>query len=253
MPDGVNVLETPDKPGWKLNVERKANRVTAVTWQGRLEAKAADQFGLFMTLPDKTGPIYFPAVQRCAMGENQWTQIPAQGQAWRDVPRPAPVLQLTAAATAEPPSMVMAGNIMIMDPWSRATPPGATTGAAYLTLMNHGTEADTLTGGSSPAAEQVQIHQMSNAGGVMSMRPVQGVPLPRNATVLVTPQGGYHVMLVGLKAPLKQGTPVTVTLTFAKAGAVQVQFPVLPIGSQGPNAGTGTNAGAMPGMDHDHH
>jgi copper(I)-binding protein/uncharacterized protein YcnI len=249
MPDGVNVLETPDKPGWKLNVERKQNRVAAVTWQGRLEPKTADQFGLLMTLPYKTGPLYFPAVQRCEKGENPWTQIPAQGQAWRDVPRPAPVLQLTAAAPATPPSMVMADEIMIMDPWSRATPPGAATGAAYLMIMNHGMEADTLTGASSPEAQQVQIHQTSNAGGVMSMRPVPNIPLPRNATVLVAPDSGYHLMLVGLKAPLKQGTPITVILNFAKAGAVPVQFPVLPVGSRGPYE----TGGGAPATEHDHH
>ena len=96
-----------------------------------------------------------------------------------------------------------------MDPWSRATPPGASTGVAYLMIMNHGTEADTLTGVSSPVAAQVQIHQTSNANGIASMRPVQNIPLPSNSSVLAAPDGGYHLMLIGLKGPLKEGTPVT--------------------------------------------
>ena len=233
IPDGVTVLQTPEKTGWTLTAERANNRIAAVTWRGKLETKSADQFGLFVTLPNRTGPLYFPTIQRCETGETRWTEIPAAGQTTRDVQRPAPMLQLTAAQ-APAGAHIMAGNLMIEAPWSRATPPGAATGAAYLTITNRGAVPEMLTGGSSPAAAQLQIHQMSNAGGVMSMRPVQNIAIPAGGTVRIAPDAAYHLMFAGLKAPLIQGTRVTATLNFSRAGAVQVEFPVEAIGARAP-------------------
>jgi len=239
IPDGVSVLQTPDKPGWKLETQRVKGSVTEITWRGRLEANTADQFGLLVKLPAKAGPLYFPAVQQCEKGEARWTDIP--GQTSRDVTHPAPMLQLTAAST---PATVMAGNMMIGSVWSPATPGGAMTAAVYATIMNHGAQPDTLIGGSTPVAGKFEIHQMTRNNGVMSMRPIStGIPVPPGGIVTLGPQGDYHVMLSGLKAPLKNGTRVPATLNFAKAGAVQVEITVEPIGSRGPS-------GAMPGMDH---
>ena len=86
------------------------------------------------------------------------------------------------------------------------------------------------------------------AGGVMSMRPVSGgIVVAPGATLTLSPQASYHVMLTGLKAPLKQGDHVAATLNFAKAGPVKVELTVGPIGARGPNP-TGP-VGAMPGMD----
>ena len=89
LPQGVELLRAPDKDGWKVATEREANRVTAVTWRGRLPSKSAEQFGMFVKLPEKTGALYFPIVQQCEKGEARWTDIPAAGQTTRDVPRPA--------------------------------------------------------------------------------------------------------------------------------------------------------------------
>jgi copper(I)-binding protein len=247
IPEGVSVLDTPQKPGWTLNAERNKDRVMAVTWRGHLDAKSADQFGLFVKLPPNAGTLYFPTLQQCEKGETRWRDIPAQGQAWRNVAHPAPMLQLTAAVT--PPSY-MAGSIMIEQVWSPATPGGAATGAAYMTIMNHGSTPDTLTGGSSPAADKFEIHQMSMANGVISMRPVSGgIVVPAGGTITLSPQANYHVMLTGLKGPLKEGGHVPAILNFAKAGAVKVELAVGPIGSRRP-AGAPSAMGAMPGMDH---
>jgi copper(I)-binding protein len=169
------------------------------------------------------------------------------------------MLQLTAAVSAPAaaaPTYYMAGNIMIDQIWSPATPGGATTAAAYMTIMNHGGTPDTLLGGASPVAGKFEIHQMSMAGGVMSMRPVTGgVALPPGGIVTLSPQGDYHVMLTGLKVQLRPGTHVPATLNFAKAGAVQVQITVEPIGARAPGGATAPSgatapAGTMPGMDH---
>lgn len=227
IPDDVSVLQLPEKPGWTVNAERVGNRVTAVTWQGRLDSAQQDQFGLLVKLPAKPGPVYFATVQRCAAGEIRWTDTA------RETQTPAPMLTLVAAA---PNSHAHdASPVMIVQPWARATPPGAPTGAAYLTIMNHGTEPDVLVGGSSPQAERVEFHQSTMDGGIMKMRPVaNGVAIPAGGTVELKPDG-YHVMLVGLKAPLKSGTMLPVTLRFAKAGSIEVLFAVEPIGARGPS------------------
>jgi len=254
IPDGVTVLDTPQKPGWTLNAERVKDRVTRVTWRGRLDANTADQFGLFMKLPAKTGTVYFPALQQCEKGETRWNEIPAARQTPHEIAHPAPMLELVAAAmpAAQAPAHYMAGDIMIEQPWSTATPGGATTAAAYMTIMNHGSAADTLLGGASPIAGRLEIHQMSMANGIMTMRPVTGgLTIPAGGTVTLGPQGNYHLMLTGLKVQLRQGASVPATLTFAKAGTVQVAFVVAPIGARTPPGPSPSGAmNTMPGVDH---
>ena len=238
IPDGVSVLQLPEKPGWTVNAERAGPRVTAVTWQGRLESARPDQFGLLVKLPAKSGLLYFATVQRCEAQEIRWTDVPPA------TARPAPRLTLVAAAAADHANH--ATPIMILQPWARATPPGAPTAAAYLTIMNHGAEPDVLVGASSPQAERVDFHIMTMDNGVMKMRPATtGVAVPAGGTVELKPDGGYHVMLSGLKAPLRSGTMLPVTLRFAKAGSIEVVFAVEPIGARGPSAGAAT--------EHNHH
>ncbi len=238
IPEGVSVLDLPEKPGWTVNAERAGARVTAVTWQGRSESSEPDQFGLLVKLPSKPGPLYFATVQRCAADEIRWTDTSPGARA------PAPMLTLVAAA---PNSHAhSASPIMIMQPWARATPPGAQTAAAYLTIMNHGSEPDMLLGGSSPQADRVEFHLTTNDNGIMKMRPATtGITVPAGGTVELKPDGGYHVMLSGLKAPLRSGTMLPVTLRFAKAGSIEVVFAVEPIGARGPSGGAAS--------EHKHH
>jgi len=138
------------------------------------------------------------------------------------------------------------GAITLDGAWSPATPNGAATAAAYMAIANHGSTDDRLLGGSTPVAGKVEVHEMSMAGGIMSMRAMNGgLIIPAGKTVSLGPQASYHLMLSGLKSPLKNGTELPLTLNFAKAGPVQVNIPVLPLGSRGP-AQT-----QMPGhMDH---
>jgi copper(I)-binding protein len=239
IPDGVSVLQLPEKPGWTVGAERAGGRVTAVTWEGRLESVRPDQFGLLVKLPPKPGPLHFAAVQRCAAQEIRWTDIPAAGAA-----HPAPVLTLVAAAPNAHADH--ASPIAIERPWARATPPGAQTAAAYLTIVNHGTEEDALVGASSPQAAVAEFHLTTITDGVTRMRPATGgVAVPAGGTIELKPDGGYHLMLSGLKAPLRSGTMLPVTLRFAKAGTIEVVFAVEPIGARGPSSG------AAP--EHNHH
>jgi copper(I)-binding protein len=134
---------------------------------------------------------------------------------------------------------VKAGDLVISQAWSRATPSGAKVGGSYLTIENKGTAADKLISASSDAAGSVQVHEMSMTGGTMKMRPVEGgLAIDPGKTVKLAP-GGYHLMMMDLKNPLKQGDKISMTLEFAKAGKVQVSFDVMGVGAQGPGADSG--------------
>jgi periplasmic copper chaperone A len=133
---------------------------------------------------------------------------------------------------------VKAGDLVISQAWSRATPNGAKIGGGYLTIENKGSAPDRLIGCSSDLAGSVQVHEMTVINGVMKMRPLDGgLTIDPGKTVKLAP-GGYHLMLMELKGPLKQGDKLPVMLEFEKAGKVQVSLDVASIGAQAP-AGAG--------------
>ena len=139
---------------------------------------------------------------------------------------------------------VKAGDLVITQAWSRATPGGATIGGAYLTIENKGATPDRLIGGSADVAGKVEIHEMTMDNGVMTMRPLdQGLSIGTGKTVILAP-GGYHLMMTDLKSPLKQGDKLPVTLEFEKAGKVNVSFDVQGVGAQAP-AAEGSSDGQM--------
>ena len=131
------------------------------------------------------------------------------------------------------------GSIHIAQPWARATPKGASSGAAYMTITNNGKTPDRVSCVSSDASAQCQIHTMTMENGVMKMRPVEGgLELKPGETVMLKPSS-FHIMLVNLKQPLEQGKTVNATLQFEKAGTVKVEFPVAAIGAAAPGAPAG--------------
>ena len=137
---------------------------------------------------------------------------------------------------------IKAGDLVITQAWSRATPGGAKIGGGYLTIQNKGSAADRLIGGSADIADKVQVHEMATTNGVMTMRPLdKGLSIEPGKTVKLAP-GGYHLMLRDLKSPLKQGDQVPVTLEFEKAGKVKLTFDVQDVGAQGPG-GAGNTGG----------
>src|SRR5271170_768722 len=139
------------------------------------------------------------------------------------------------------------GSIHISQPWARATPKGASSGAGYLTVTNNGTDLDRLTCTASDGAAQCQIHSMSMENGVMKMRPVDGgLEIKPGETVTLKP-GNLHVMFVDLKHPLETGSAVEATLQFEKAGAVKVDLPVIAIGAAAPGVTTGGGTMMMQG------
>jgi copper(I)-binding protein len=128
------------------------------------------------------------------------------------------------------------GSIHISQPWARATPKGAATGAGYMTLTNKGTAPDKVSCISDDASVQCQIHTMSMEGGVMKMRPVEGgLEIKPGESVTLKP-GSDHMMFLSLKHPLEQGQTVKATLKFEHAGTIDVNYPVLAIGAPAPGA-----------------
>lgn len=124
-----------------------------------------------------------------------------------------------------------AGTVTVDHAWARATPGGAKTGAVYMTITNNGSEAERLIGGASPDAATVQVHEMKVVNNVMQMREVPGgLAIPAHGTVTLKP-GSYHVMLIGLKKPLKAGDAVPLTLRFDKAAAMTINVPVETMGA----------------------
>jgi hypothetical protein len=148
---------------------------------------------------------------------------------------------------------VKAGDLVITDAWSRATPGGAKVGGGFLTIENKGTTPDRLIGGTADVASKVQVHEMAMNNGVMTMRPLEkGLTIDAGKTVKLAP-GGYHLMLMDLKNPLKRGDKLPITLEFEKAGKVEVSFDVQAVGATAPAAGGGTGGGSemkkmAPGM-----
>jgi copper(I)-binding protein len=141
------------------------------------------------------------------------------------------------------------GSIQITQPWARATPKGASAGAAYMTVTNSGTTAQHLNCVSSDVATECQIHEMSMDGGVMKMRPLQGgLEVKPGETVTLKP-GSFHLMLVGLKQPLLPGTSIEATFKVDAGSTVQVAFPVAAIGAPAPGAAPGGQMNMQgPGM-----
>ena len=139
-----------------------------------------------------------------------------------------------------------AGSLEIKQPWTRVTPPGAAVAGGFMTITNNGTDADRLLGGSADISKRMEIHEMTMEGGVMKMREVAGgLSIKPGETVELKP-GSYHVMFIEITKPPAQGTPVKGKLTFEKAGTVDIEYFVAPLGAKSPSdAGGKMDAGGM--------
>ena len=139
---------------------------------------------------------------------------------------PLPLIALLA--TAWLPAAVLAASadaITVVDPYVRLTPPGQTTSAAFLVLKNGGSADVRLVRAESPAAKTVELHSHKHEDGVMKMRPVKEIEVKAQGEAALQP-GGYHVMLIGINKPLKEGDKVPLTLGFEDGSKKQVEAPV---------------------------
>ncbi len=137
-------------------------------------------------------------------------------------------LLLTACVT-EPVAKKNPGpppDVLVKDGWIRWMPPSANNSAAYFAIENPSLQDDVLVGASTPRARSVEIHRIVESAGLKRMQRVTSVVVePANRFEFVP--GGYHLMLIGLVSPLKEGESIPVTLEFSRSGTKQLQFPVM--------------------------
>ena len=156
----------------------------------------------------------------------------------------AAILALIAAAVGAQPVDVKGG-------WVRASVPGQkATGAFMKITAKSGTQ---LVSAASPVAGVAEVHEMKMEGDVMRMRAVPVLDLPAGKTVELKP-GGYHLMLLDLKAPLKAGSTVPLTLSFKDTAGLQSRIEIkLPVAAAAPGRTAGEPAGMMEhGPEHRH-
>lgn len=273
VPEGFVAAKPQVKAGWQITIdtadyarsyEMHGKPVTsgavAVTWAGgSVPDDQFDEFVLQGTVSVET-PLSFVTTQYCGTASVVWDELAAEGQNPHALKHPAPVLTVTAAegghdmhqmggmdmgamdmgATGDVGSATV-GDLTITGAFTRATLPNAPVGGAYLNITNNGAADDRLVSVSTPAAGMSQIHQMKMDGDVMKMNELpDGLVVPAGQTVKLEP-GGYHLMLMKLTGPLVEGQTITVTLTFEKAGKVDVELPI------------GSPAARGPQMDHSMH
>ncbi|MEH2472594.1 uncharacterized protein YcnI/copper(I)-binding protein [Nitrobacteraceae bacterium AZCC 2161] len=257
IPEGMIAVKPMPKPGWTIATKKGAyaksydfmhgmkasEGVQEISWTGKLDNDFYDEFVFSSYLPAALKAdvsLYLPTLQTCESGSENWAEIPAAGQDSHSLKSPAPELRLAASnvdAMAQMAGMVHAGDLMIMAPWTRATPPGAKIAGGYLTVTNSGKQSDRLLGGSFAGGSRIEVHEMSMTDGVMKMRQLNdGLEIKPGATVKLEP-GGFHLMLLDLKKSFAQGEKVKVQLQFEKAGKVDVELDVNAIGAAGPAAG----------------
>ena len=142
----------------------------------------------------------------------------------------AAALLLALSLSNQTHAQTSTNTITVEQAWARATPRGALTGAAYMTLINKGASADRLLSATTPMADHVQFHKQTEDNGVSRMREIKVVELERGTKVIFKP-GEMHMMIVGLKQPLKEGQTFPLTLQFEKAGHVDVNVPIEKVGA----------------------
>ena len=150
---------------------------------------------------------------------------------WRRVPiilcfigltMPATVAFAGKDATVADDTLV---DLVVTDAWARETPPGAVSGAAYMTIVNNGANNWVLEGLAGDIAKRVELHSHIDDDGVMRMRPVDFIEIKPGVSVVLKP-GGLHVMLIGINAPLKAGERFPLILKSKEGGDVQIQVEV---------------------------
>lgn len=121
---------------------------------------------------------------------------------------------------------------VVRDAWARATPPGSSVAAVYLTIVG-GAQADRLLGASTARAEMTEVHSVEQQAGMSRMRPVEGLEVGAGKVVTFAPQT-MHLMLMNLAQPLVAGEHFTVQLRFARAGTVATSVEVVSAATNGP-------------------
>jgi uncharacterized protein YcnI len=257
IPEGVIGVRPKPMPGWSIETKRGpyarsykfyhgavlTEGVKEIIWSGKLLDEHFDEFVFAAFLTDSLAAgttLHFPVYQDCEKGAHAWADVPAPGQNAHALTSPAPgIALLPVADKGQAAQTFKVGTLVIEAPWARATPGGAQVGGGYMKITNTGKDADRLVGGSLPIAGEVEVHEMAMTGNVMKMRRLaDGLEIKPGESVELKP-GGNHLMFMGLRGGLKAGQPIKGTLVFQKAGTVEVEYRVAPIGAPSGGGGGG--------------
>jgi copper(I)-binding protein len=132
-------------------------------------------------------------------------------------------------------------KMKVSNAWARATVPSAKNGTVFLTMTAPPSLSDKLIAARSAAAERVQVHKHVMENGIAKMQSVAAIEVAAGKAVTLDPHG-LHLMLVGLKSPLKEGDRITLTLVFDKSGDLRVEVPVLAANTADPPPGNKATA-----------
>jgi len=139
------------------------------------------------------------------------------------------VVAIGVGATASAQS---ASRLVVTKPWARASILQSRPGVAYLTIRNNSASADRLLGVTSPLAGNISVHTSNMSNGVMTMRSIPGLKIKAGQEITMQP-GGMHLMLTGLREPLRKGAQLPLVLEFETAGRLHVNASILSIAAQG--------------------
>jgi len=252
IPEGIIAAKPMPKAGWTLSItkgayaksyklygENVSEGAKEITWSGgKLPDDQYDEFTVQMNVTEAFAAgstAYFPVTQTCEKGEIKWADIPKTGEASHDHAghggEPAPSLKIIAAAQTEAGKIYTIGDLQVSGPWARATPNGSKIGGGFVKITNNDHHPDKLVAASLEVAGTTQIHEMKMEGDVMKMAELpNGLEIAPHATLSLEP-GKFHLMFMDLKQPLKEGDHLKGSLTFEKAGKVDVEFVVKGFGA----------------------
>ncbi|MBY3173650.1 copper chaperone PCu(A)C [Rhizobium leguminosarum] len=265
LPEGFVFAKPQPKAGWELEVikgdyqktydnhgDKVKTGAIEVRWKnGNLSDDFYDTFviqGKVSGIEAGTS-LAFPVTQMCGDAVEVWDQVAKEGGDAHGMKSPAPLLKVVAGedhghdhadmpgmdmsgmagmgAAAPADDSVKAGDLEISGGFAKAMLPGQPVGGGFFTVKNNSQADDRLVSVSSPAAGEVQIHEMVTKDNVMRMRQLKdGIAIAAGETVKLEP-GNLHLMFQKVKSPFKQGDAVPVTLTFEKAGKVDLVLQVL--------------------------
>ncbi len=252
LPEGFIAAKPQPKANWELEIIKGDYQKTyknhgkdvksgpvEIRWKG---GDLADEFYDTFNVQGKISGVEagtslpFKVTQLC--GEKSrvsWDQIAAEGQDPHSLDNPAPVIRVTAKQQGEghdhasmaADGVVKAGSLELSGASTKAMLPGQPVGGGFVTIRNNGASDDRLISVESPLAGRGEIHEMAMVNDVMKMRKLDsGIEIPAGQTVELK-SGGLHFMFFNVSKPFAEGDKVPVTLTFERAGKVQIELEVV--------------------------
>lgn len=151
------------------------------------------------------------------------------------------VFSTAATASILFATSAFAADITVSKPWARASAGMANAGAAFMMLNNAAHSEDVLVSAKADVSKRVELHSHTMVDGIMKMRQVKGgIKVPANGTAMLKP-GNYHVMMMGLHAPLKEGLTFPMTLSFQSGAEVLIDVHVMSPSAMNGMGGMGKN------------